>query len=130
MSGAVKLVEKKRVLLESIDTGNGPNKTIDEIRKTEMGADLHKLKLIRKAHLNNPIIGYLNLNSLRNKIHEVCEVFGDLSLDYFVLGADLMESYGEWRVTVYDVIFGEIRFLDSHLNIGIITETKFKRVSR
>ena len=25
-----------------------------------------------------------------------------------------MESYGEWRVTVYDVIFGELRFLDSH----------------
>ena len=25
-----------------------------------------------------------------------------------------MESYGEWRVTVYDVIFVELRFLDSH----------------
>ena len=25
-----------------------------------------------------------------------------------------MESYGEWRVTVYDVIFGELKFLDSH----------------
>ena len=24
-----------------------------------------------------------------------------------------MESYGEWRVTVYDVILGELRFLDS-----------------
>ena len=26
-------------------------------------------------------------------------------------GAGYMESYGEWRVTVYDVIFGELRFL-------------------
>ena len=26
-----------------------------------------------------------------------------------------MESYGEWRVTVYDVIFGELRFLDGHI---------------
>ena len=25
-----------------------------------------------------------------------------------------MESYGEWRGTVYDVIFVELRFLDSH----------------
>ena len=26
-----------------------------------------------------------------------------------------MESYGEWRVTVYDVMFGElITFFDSH----------------
>ena len=24
-----------------------------------------------------------------------------------------MESYSEWRVTVYDVIFGELRFLES-----------------
>ena len=23
-------------------------------------------------------------------------------------------SYGEWRVTVYDVLFGELRFLDSY----------------
>ena len=27
-----------------------------------------------------------------------------------------MERYGECRVTVYDVIFGELRFLDSHPN--------------
>ena len=25
-----------------------------------------------------------------------------------------MENYKEWRVMVYDVIFGELRFLDSH----------------
>ena len=25
-----------------------------------------------------------------------------------------MESYREWRVAVYDVMFGELRFLDSH----------------
>ena len=25
-----------------------------------------------------------------------------------------MESNDEWRVTVYDVIFAELRFLDSH----------------
>ena len=41
-----------------------------------------------------------------------------------------MESYGEWRVTVYDVIFGELRFLDSHTTSLIILKTKFRRVSR
>ena len=25
-----------------------------------------------------------------------------------------MKSYGKWRATVYDVIFGELKFLDSH----------------
>ena len=52
MSSTIDLVEKKRVLLESIDTGNGPNKIIDE-RKNEMDADLHKLKVISEALLNN-----------------------------------------------------------------------------
>lgn len=52
---------------ESIDRGNSPNKAIDEIEKNNMSADLHKLKLIREAHFNNPIIGYLNLKSLRIK---------------------------------------------------------------
>ena len=28
-----------------------------------------------------------------------------------------MESYGECRVTVYDVRFGELRFLDSHTTL-------------
>ena len=66
--------------LESIGAGNSQNKTIDEIRKNEMSAESHKLHLIRKACLNNPIIGYLNKihEVLRNKIHEVREVFGDL----------------------------------------------------
>ena len=31
--------------------------------------------------------------------------------DFFLL---LDIPPGEWRVTVYDVIFGELRFLDSH----------------
>ena len=94
MSSTVDLVEKKRILFESIDTANSPNKTIAEIRKNEMDADLHKLKLIRNADLKNPIIGYLNLNSLRNKIHEVKEVFRDLSLEYLVLAeTKLMKSF-------------------------------------
>ena len=59
-----------------------------------MAADLHKLKLIRNADLKHPIIGYLNLNSLRNKIHEVKEVFRDLSLEYLVLAeTKLMKSF-------------------------------------
>ena len=29
-------------------------------------------------------------------------------------GAGSMESYGEWRVTVYEIIFGELKFFDSH----------------
>ena len=44
-----------------------------------------------------------------------------------------MKSYGEWRVTVYEVIFGELRFHDTslhHLTIRSISKTKFRRVER
>ena len=78
MSSTVDLKEKKRVFLESIDTSNGPNTTRGEIKKNQIGSDLLKLKRIRKFHLNNPITDYVNLNSLRIKIHEVREVLGDL----------------------------------------------------
>ena len=40
-----------------------------------------------------------------------------------------MESYGEWRVTVYDVIFGELKFLDSHTTPNCYV-AKVWRVSR
>ena len=39
----------------------------------------------RLKHPRNPLIGYLNINSLRNKIVDATEVFRKLQLDYFVL---------------------------------------------
>ena len=64
-----------------------------------MDADLDKLNLIKKAHLNNPIIGYLNLNSFKNIMHEVREVFRDLSLNYFVLSET--KIYDEFPGSVF-----------------------------
>ena len=34
----------------------------------------------------NPVIGYLNINSLRSKIADLTEIMSDISLDYFVAG--------------------------------------------
>ena len=36
-------------------------------------------------YVNNPLIGYLNTNSLRNKIVDLREIVLELSLDYLVL---------------------------------------------
>lgn len=35
--------------------------------------------------LHNPLIGYLNLNSLRNKVIHLGEILKDLPLDYLVI---------------------------------------------
>ena len=46
----------------------------------------------RLKHLRNPLIGYLNINSLRNKIVDVREVFGKLQLDCFVLSETKLDD--------------------------------------
>ena len=48
-------------------------------------SDLQSLELVRSDNTENPMIGYLNLNSLRNKIIDLREVLKHISLDYFVV---------------------------------------------
>ena len=38
----------------------------------------------RLKYPRNPLIGYLNIKSVRNKIVDAREVFGKFQLDYFV----------------------------------------------
>ena len=46
----------------------------------------------RLKHPRNPFIGYLNINSLRNKIVHAREVFGKLQLYYFVLSETKLDD--------------------------------------
>ena len=88
MSGRQQLATNEDIVSKSIAINKVCNSNINEnheIKTSEMNTDLHMLRKIRKAHLNKPMIDFLNINSLRNKIHEVREDFGDLLLDYFVL---------------------------------------------
>ena len=59
-----------------------------------MEADLQILQDDRVKYHNNPLLGYLKINSLRNKVTDLRIIFKDLSLDYFVLSeAKLDESF-------------------------------------
>ena len=61
---------------------------------------------IRLKYPTNPLIGYLNINSLRNKIIDVREVFGKLSLDYFVISeTKLGESFpsAQFNISNYEI---------------------------
>ena len=40
----------------------------------------------------NPLLGYLNINSLRNKIIDLREIIHYLNLDYFVLSETKIDS--------------------------------------
>ena len=62
--------------------------------------------MLKKDRLNyprNPLIGYLNINSIRNKISDIREVFGKLQLDYFVLSeAKIDEGFPAAQFNIHD----------------------------
>ena len=60
-------------------------------------------KNLRLECCQNPLFGFLNINSLRNKIIDLREVIRELSLDYFVLSeTNLDHSFPSAQFTISD----------------------------
>ena len=68
-----------------------PLNTSDEFLSVN-SPDLQSLKFARSNNTENPIIGYLNINNLRNKIIDLREVLKHISLDYFVLSETKLDN--------------------------------------
>ena len=72
----------------------------DDISNTKPGisvskcsaADLEMLKNDRLKFLNNPLIAYLNINSLRNRVIDLGEIRKDLPLDYVVISETKLDQ--------------------------------------
>ena len=64
----------------------------DVYRNNREISDLQILRKLRLKYTRNPLIGYLNINSLRNKIIDVRELIGRLQLDYFVISETKLDS--------------------------------------
>ena len=86
----------------------------DDIRNTKFGisvsqcsaADLEMLQNDRLKFLHNPLIAYLNINSLRNKVIDLGVILKDLPLDYLVIsGTRLDESFpnAQFKLNGYEV---------------------------
>ena len=61
------------------------------------------LKNLKLECCQNPLFGFLNINSLRNKIIDLREVIRELSLDYFVLSeTKLDDSFSSAQFTIGD----------------------------
>ena len=53
---------------------------------------LEKICSLRMKNLSNPLIGYLDINTLRNKIIDVREIFYKFSPDYFVFSENKLDE--------------------------------------
>ena len=84
----------------------------DDIRNNKLGlsiskssaADLEMLQNDRLKFLHNPLITYLNINSLRNKVIDLGEILKDLPLDYRVISeSKLDESFPNSHLSSMDM---------------------------
>ena len=70
-------------------------------------SDLEKLKKLRLKYPNNPLICYLNINSLRNEIIDACEVIDKISPDVFVIAETKLNV--EFPSNQFEIFYYEIR---------------------
>ena len=86
----------------------------DDIRNTKLGisvsksssADLQMFQNDRLKFLHNPLITYLNINCLRNKVIDLGKILKDLPLDYLVINkTKLDESFpnAQFKLNGYEV---------------------------
>ena len=60
---------------------------------TRSAADLEMLQNDRLKFLHNPLIAYLNINSLRNKLIDLGKILKDLPLDYLVISETKLDEF-------------------------------------
>ena len=69
-------------------------------------SDLEAFRKCKLQYPKNPAIGYLSINSLRNKIVDLREIMSDISLDYFVVSETKLDSSfpsAQFHINGYEV---------------------------
>ena len=111
----------------------------DDIRNNKHGisvskssaADLELLHNYRLKFLHNPLLTYLNINSLRNKVIDLGEILKDLPLDYLVnIETKLDESFpnAQFKLNRYETRTDKQEEMtrrarrDTHKHGGVLTE--------
>ena len=69
------------------------NQTSNKAKTTNHNLDIERLIILRKLYTNNPIIGYLNINSLRNKITQLRKVFWKATINLFRINDTKLQSW-------------------------------------
>ena len=69
---------------------------------------LQDLQDLRLKHRKIPLIGYLNINSLRNKISDLRVLLHDLQLKYFVISeTNIDDSFPSAQFTIENYELGQ-----------------------
>ena len=72
----------------------------------QMEVELHLLQVDRRNYLSNPLIGYLNIISVLNKIADLWIIIQNLPLGYLVLSETKLDKYGPNEIEIkIDMVF-------------------------
>ena len=78
-------------------------------------SNLQMLRDLRFDYPKNLLCGYLNINSLRNKIHELRLIIHDVPIDYFVISETKLDnSFPNAQLTINNYEIRERRDRDKH----------------
>ena len=92
-----------------------------DTNKDTHSIDCTDLKKDRLNYPRNTLIGYFNINSIRNKISDIRVIFGKLQLDYFVLSeTKIDESFPSAQFNIHDYEIRNRR--DKHKHEGRVIE--------
>ena len=72
---------------------NVANQISNKAKNTNHNLDIEELKNLRKLYNNNPIIGYLNINSPRNKITQLREVCRKAPIDLLCIDESKLDAF-------------------------------------
>ena len=73
------------------------------------------LHYLRFAYPKNLLCGYLNINSLRNKIHDLRLIIHDVPIDYFVISETKLDnSFPNAQLTINNYEIRARRDRDKH----------------
>ena len=76
------------------------------------GTGLQQLQEHRLTHHENPLIDYLNINSLRNKTTDFRVIIKSLSLDYFILSKTKIGESFRLPNLMLQVMKSELRVIE------------------
>ena len=95
----------------------------DLSKTSSLAADIQVLHHERLNHNENPMIGYLNINSLWNKLTALKTILKYLSLDYFVISETKLDESSPNEFTI-----DEIRARGDKIKFGEVLLSTFEKV--
>ena len=106
---------------------------IDQVENDSSMLDIKSSVTLRKKHIHNPFIAYLNINSLRNKIHDIRTMMSEMSPEILTISEtklDVSFPDAQFKIDGYQSLRKDRNKYGGGLITFIKTGIPYKRVPK